>query len=251
MTGNNPSRPPDGATGAGQHARQQASRVGHQAAQAGGQMAHAAAEQGGHVAHEARQQMRNLTGETNTQLRGQAHAQKQRAVEGLRGFGRELNSMAECSQDSGMAAQAVRRAARVAEQAAGWIEHNEPAAMMDDVRAYARRHPGTFLAGAAVAGLLFGRLTRSLTGGGDGGRGAPTEAPRPGAAGVQPGETPAGPQPYDRTEAAPYERAEAAPYERTVAAPYEVEEPYVGAARVRNATPPGQPQADIRGGVAP
>ncbi|SCG77380.1 hypothetical protein GA0070609_5383 [Micromonospora echinaurantiaca] len=234
MTGINPSRPPDGATGAGQQARQQASRVGHQATQAGGQMAHAAAEQGGHIAHEARQQMRNLTGEANTQLRGQAHAQKQRAADGLRGFGRELSSMAECSQDSGMAAQAVRRAAHAAEQAAGWIEHNEPAAMMDDVRAYARRHPGTFLAGAAVAGLLFGRLTRSLTGGGDG-RGAPSEAPQPGAAGVQPGEMQAGQRPY----------------ERTVTAPYEAESPYVGASRVRSSTPPGRPEGEIPGGVAP
>ncbi|MGS2613137.1 hypothetical protein ACVCAH_01175 [Micromonospora sp. LZ34] len=237
MTGMNPSRPPDGAAGTGQQARQQASRVGHQATQAGGQIAHAAAEQGGHVAQEARQQARHLTGEATNQMRGQAHAQKQRAADGLRGIGRELNSMAECSQDSGMAAQAVRRAADVAEQAAGWIEHREPTAMMDEVRAYARQHPGTFLAGAAVAGLLFGRLTRSLKSPGDGGgRGAPSEEmAQPGGPGAMPGAPQAGPRPY----------------EQTVAAPYEAESPYVGAARVRNATPPGRPEGDIRGGVAP
>lgn len=239
MTGMNPSRPPDGAAGTGQQARQQASRVGHQATQAGGQMAHAAAEQGGHVAQEARQQARNLTGEATNQLRGQAHAQRQRAADGLRGIGRELNSMAECSQDSGMGAQVVRRAAGVAEQAAGWIEHREPAAMMDDVRAYARRHPGTFLAGAAVAGLLFGRLSRSLKSSGDGGPGAPSEAmPQPGGPGAMPGAPQPGPRPYEQ-------------YEQTVAAPYEAESPYVGAARVRNASPPGRPEGDIRGGVAP
>ncbi|MER5335000.1 hypothetical protein [Micromonospora sp. NPDC002717] len=243
MTGINPSRPPDGATGTGQQARQQASRVGHHAAQAGGQVAHAAAEQGGQVVSEARRQARNLTGEAGTQLRDQAQAQQRRAADGLRGIGRELGSMAERSEDSGMAAQMVRRAADAAQQAAGWLDEREPGAVVDEVRSYARRHPGTFLAGAAVAGVLVGRLTRNLTASGDGARGAgQPSTPMPGA---EPGT--GGPQPYERAVEAPYTAEEAHP--RTEA--YPREEAYTGMARVRNASPPGRPGPDIPGGVAP
>ncbi|MEK8109106.1 phage holin family protein [Micromonospora sp. M12] len=49
------------------------------------------------------------------------------------------------------------------QQAAGWLDEREPGEVLDEVRTYARRNPGTFLAGAAVAGLLVGRLTRGLT----------------------------------------------------------------------------------------
>ncbi|MBQ1072339.1 hypothetical protein KBX06_04035 [Micromonospora sp. C31] len=248
MTQMNPSRPPDGATGTAQQARQEASRVGHQAAQAGGQVAHNAAEKGGQVAHtaaeqggqvasEARRQARNLTGEAGTQLRDQARAQQHRAADGLRGIGRELGSMAQRSEDSGMAGQAVRRMADAAEQAAGWLDEREPAAVLGEVRSYARQHPGTFLAGAALAGMLVGRLTRNLTASGNGARGASQPSTPPSVTPAGPGAAPmpAGPQPY----------------ERTVEAPYVAEEAYTGTARVRNASPPGRQGPDIPGGVAP
>ncbi|WP_410814547.1 hypothetical protein [Micromonospora sp. 067-2] len=226
MTGTNPSRPPQGATGTGQQARQEASRVGQQAAQAGGQVAHAAAEQGGQVANEARQQARQLTGEATNQLREQARSQQQRAVDGLRDLGQGLNSMAEQDGDSGLAGQAVRRAGDAAQRAAGWLDGREPGEVLADVRTYARQHPGTFLAGAAVAGLLLGRLTRGLTGGGGGGMsgggmsgGSPT--PQTQATGV-------GPQPYEQPD-----------------------ESYTGVARAQNASPVGRPERDLPGGVAP
>ncbi|MEW2375902.1 hypothetical protein AB0883_07320 [Micromonospora sp. NPDC047812] len=244
MTQINPSRPPDGATGTAQQARQEASRVGHQTAQVGGHVAHTAAEQGGHVASEARRQAHHLTGEAGTQLRDQARAQQHRAAEGLRGIGRELSSMAERSEDSGMAGQAVRRAADAAQQAAGWLDEREPGAMLDDVRSYARRHPGTFLAGAALAGMLVGRLTRNLTASGDGARGAGRPSTPPTAAPTGPGTAPTGP-------AAAATTAGPQPYERSVEAPYLPEEAYTGTARVRNASPPGRQGPDIPGGVAP
>ncbi|MGC4787007.1 hypothetical protein ACLQ22_04050 [Micromonospora sp. DT178] len=244
MTQINPSRPPDGATGTAQQARQEASRVGHQTAQVGGHVAHTAAEQGGHVATEARRQAHHLTDEAGTQLRDQARAQQHRAAEGLRGIGRELSSMAERSEDSGMAGQAVRRAADAAQQAAGWLDEREPGAMLDDVRSYARRHPGTFLAGAALAGMLVGRLTRNLTASSDGARGAGRPSMPPTAAPTGPGTAPTGP-------AAAATTAGPQPYERSVEAPYQPEEAYTGTARVRNASPPGRQGPDIPGGVAP
>ncbi|MGY0005259.1 hypothetical protein [Micromonospora sp. I033] len=221
MTAINQGRPPGGT---GEQARQEASRVGQHAAQTGGRVAHAATEQGGQVAAEAWGQARNLTGEATAQLRDQARTQQQRAADGLRDLGRELGSMAERSGESGMAGEAVRRAADAAQRAAGWLDQREPGDVLDEVRGYARQHPGTFLAGAVVAGLLVGRLTRNVTASDGAGGGAQQ------ARGGQPAEPSAG---------------------RAVAAPYTGEQPYTGTARARNVSPAGRPEPDVPGGVAP
>ncbi|MEU7676298.1 hypothetical protein AB0C42_15980 [Micromonospora taraxaci] len=206
-------------SGRAQQARQEASRVGHQATQAGGQVAHSAAEQGGQVAAEARRQAQQLTGQAGGQLRDQAQTQQRRAAEGLRDLGQNLGSMAERDGDSGLAGQVVRKAADAAQQAAGWLDEREPGEVLDEVRTYARRHPGTFLAGAAVAGLLVGRLTRGLTApaSGNGGNGS--------AGGAQPA-----------PQGAPADTGQ---------------QPYVGTARAQNVSPAGRPESDLPGGVAP
>ncbi|GAA2715474.1 hypothetical protein ACFY2R_25680 [Micromonospora olivasterospora] len=225
MTAINQSRPPGGTT---EQARQAASQVGQQTAQAGGLVGHTAAEQGRQVAAQARQEARHLTGEATSQLRDQARTQQHRAAEGLRGLGRELGSMADRGGDSGLAGEAVRRAATAADRAAGWLDAREPGEMMDDVRGYARQHPGMFLAGAAVAGVLVGRLTRNLTSG-NGKR--PSEQA---AQTAQPGQ-PTGPQASQgATEAR-----------------YTGEGPYIGAARAQNVSPDGRRETDIPGGVTP
>ncbi|MFI6784172.1 hypothetical protein [Micromonospora sp. NPDC050276] len=205
-------------SGRGQQARQEASRVGQQAAQAGGQVAHTAAEQGGQVAAEARRQAQQLTGEATGQLREQAQSQQRRAAAGLRDLGQNLSSMAERDGDAGLAGQVVRKAADAAQQTAGWLDEREPGEVLDEVRTYARRHPATFLAGAAVAGLLVGRLTRGLTappsGNGQGGSGSGASSPAQGA-------------------------------------PADAGQPYVGTARAQNVSPTGQPARNLPGGVAP
>ncbi|MEV6375984.1 hypothetical protein [Micromonospora musae] len=220
MTAINRNRPPDSTT---EQARQQASRVGHSTAQAGSQVGHAMAEQGREVTAQARQQVRNLGGEAGSQLRDQAESQKHRAAEGLRGLGRDLDSMAQGSE-SQLAGEAVRRAADVAQRAAGWLDENEPADVLHEVRGYARRHPGVFLAGTAAAGLLFGRFVRNMSSSGNGRR--------------------SGGQPYQPTEAGPYQQQ--------VDTPYEAAGPYAGMQRAQNISPDGRRQdPGISGGVAP
>ncbi|GAB3951736.1 hypothetical protein GCM10027614_54210 [Micromonospora vulcania] len=94
--------------------------------------------------------------------------------------------------------------------------------MLDDVRTYARRHPGTFLAGAAVAGLLVGRLTRGLTASGsDGSAGG-------GSAGGSAGGGSAG-----------------------GSAGAAAEQPYTGTARAQNVSPAGRTEPDVPGRVGP
>ncbi|MEU8264100.1 hypothetical protein AB0C02_26185 [Micromonospora sp. NPDC048999] len=225
MTAINQSRPPGDTT---EQARRAASQVGQQTTQAGGQVGHAVAEQGRQLAAQARQEARNLSGEATSQLHDQARTQQHRAAEGLRGLGRELGSMADRGGDTGMAGEAVRRAAMVADRTAGWLDEREPGEVMDDVRGYARQHPGMFLAGAAVAGVLVGRLTRNLASG-NGRR--PSE---------QMGQTS---QPGHPTGQQASEEA--------VQAPYTGEGPYIGAARAQTARPASQRETNLPGEVAP
>ncbi|GIJ22671.1 hypothetical protein [Micromonospora lutea] len=158
--------PPDrsGGDGAGK-IRQEATQVGRETAQAGGQLAHETVEQGKQVAAETRHQARNLVKEVSVQARTQAQEQQNRAAESLRTLGDQLRTMADSGDQNGMAAEVARRGADAAQQAAGWLDEREPGDLVREVRDYARRHPGTFLAGAAIAGLLAGRFGRALTGG--------------------------------------------------------------------------------------
>lgn len=143
-------------------ARQQAGRVGQTAKEAGGQVASSAAEQTRNVAAEAKGQARNLLNETQDQVREQAGIQKDRAAGGLRGLADELRAMADGTPygRSGIASDIARQAADRAQSFAGWLERREPGDLVEEARSLARRRPGTFLLGAAAAGVLAGRLTR-------------------------------------------------------------------------------------------
>jgi hypothetical protein len=160
--------PPGAAGGKAHQARQEVTNVGHAATQAGSQVVQQAAGQGKQVAAETGRQVRDLGGQASAQVRQQAQAQQKRAADGLRALSTQLQTMASKSEQDGGAKEIVCRASDAAQRAAGWLERREPGELVNEVRDYARQHPGAFLAGATVAGLLVGRLTRGLTGGGEG-----------------------------------------------------------------------------------
>ena len=146
-------------------AKEQAGRVGQKATEAGGQVAQATREQAQQVVGEAKQQARDLVGEARTQVRNQAGSQRDRAVQGLRMFGDELDQMAQQGGQSGLATEVARQLSSRTRDLAGHLERHEPSDLLDQVRAYARRRPVVFLAGAALAGVVAGRLTKSLAAG--------------------------------------------------------------------------------------
>ena len=160
----------DGAGGAGTVAKEQAGQVGQTAAQAGGQVAQTTKEQATNVVGEAKQQGRDLVWEARTQVGEQAGTQKARAVDGLRSLGDELQQMAGQGGQSGIAAEVARQAATRAHGLADHLDRHEPSDLLDQVRTYARRRPVVFLTGAAVLGVLAGRLTRNLASDGSGSR---------------------------------------------------------------------------------
>jgi hypothetical protein len=143
-------------------AKEQAASVGHTAAEGGSQVLRTTAEQGRHVAGEAGDRARELYGAARDELRGQVGQQQRRAAGGLRSVSGELRTMADQGGGSGPATELAHRASGTIDQIADWLERREPGDVLDEVKRYARRHPGAFLTGAAVLGVLAGRLTRGL-----------------------------------------------------------------------------------------
>jgi uncharacterized membrane protein YqjE len=178
-------------TGAGEQAKHVASTAADQTQQVAG----TAQEEIAKVAGEARAQAQDLVGEARTQaaqvLGEQAGTQRDRVVSTLSGLSSDLRSMADGAQDSGLAATLAREAADRARTLEQHLDGRDPAALLDDVRRFARQRPGLFLAGALVAGIAAGRLTRGAQaaqsegttgtaspGGGTTGTGAPSAGGR-------------------------------------------------------------------------
>ena len=141
----------DAAAGVGQHARE-----------AGGQVAGTATDQARQVVAETGRQARDLLGEAQGHAQSQASAQQERAAQQLHSVADEVGQMASNGDQSGVATEFARQAADRMHGAASWLEQREPGDLLDEVRNFARRRPGAFLIGAAVAGLAAGRLTRGL-----------------------------------------------------------------------------------------
>jgi hypothetical protein len=151
---------PSGSTGS---ATGQVGSATEQAAESGKHVAGVAREQAAGVTSEAREQTRRLMDQAGTEVRSQAQGQQQRLAGSLRSIGQELSTMCENGQQSGPATQVTRQLSEYSHQAADWLDRRDPQDVLDDVRRFARRKPGTFLAIAAVTGLVAGRLTQGLT----------------------------------------------------------------------------------------
>lgn len=167
----------------GELARDEAGALTGQAKTEGRHVAHEAKVQAGEVAAEARHQVQSLTGQTRQALTDAAGQQQQRAGTGLRTLSDEFAALADGTPQSGIAADLVQSTAGRLSEAAQWLERDSQT-VLDDVRRYARRNPVTFLALCAGAGLLAGRLTRSLKDAPDTGTASGHQAPghRPPAA---------------------------------------------------------------------
>ena len=144
-----------------QTAKDEAANVGQTAKEATGQVATTATEQAKNVAGETKRQAKDLIDQAGSQVTEQAGAQKDKASAGLRSLADELRSMAEGNgAQGGMTGDLARQAADKAHAFAGWLDQRDPGSLLEEIRQLARRKPGTFLIGAALAGVAAGRLTR-------------------------------------------------------------------------------------------
>jgi hypothetical protein len=116
----------------------------------------------GSVVREAKLQLEDLYAQTKRELGDQASTQQQRLASGLRSFSGELGSMARNADGNGVASDLVQRASQRADSMASWLSQRDPAAVLQEVKAFARRRPGVFIGVAALTGIVVGRLTRAL-----------------------------------------------------------------------------------------
>ena len=145
--------PPQGSTS------DQAGQAAATAKDEGRHVAGVAQDEARKVAAEARDQVHGLVDQATTQVEEQSRTQKDRLAQTARTFGEDLESMA--SSTDGLAATVARQVADQARTLSSQLESREPAELLDEVRRFARRRPGTFLLGALAAGVVAGRLTRS------------------------------------------------------------------------------------------
>ncbi len=141
-------------------AKREAADVARTAAQSGGQVGETAGDQAKRVASATAEQARDLMEEGRTQLTDQAREGQRKAAGGLHTLADQLHDMSQKAGGEGLAPEIARQAAERARGVASWLDEREPGALIEEVRRFARRKPGAFLAGAAIAGVLVGRLTR-------------------------------------------------------------------------------------------
>ncbi|MFG2988982.1 hypothetical protein ACGFZK_06705 [Streptomyces sp. NPDC048257] len=136
-----------------------AALVGDKAAEVGG----TAKEQASKVVGEASAQARDLVGELRTQLTGQAETQTHRLAENVRRLSQELRELGENGKPDSTMADVARQMADGGHQVAAHMEKRGPDGLVSDLQNFARRRPGVFLAGAALAGFVVARAGKGVS----------------------------------------------------------------------------------------
>ena len=144
-------------------AKEQSVDVADSAKQAGAQVAQTVKEQAAGVTNEAGRQAKQLLAEAQSELSEQAAQQQRKVAGGLHALADELDGMVRGSEQDGVATDLARQAAEKARQIGTWLEDRDPGSLLDEVRDFGRRRPGAYLAMAAGAGILAGRLARGVS----------------------------------------------------------------------------------------
>lgn len=142
-------------------AKGEARQVADTAVGSGKEVAQTARDEAAHLAAETRQQAASLLDTVRAEIGAQAGTQQNRIANALHALSRELGSMASSSPESGPLTDLACQASQKGGEVAHWLRNREPADVLEAVRSYARRRPGTFLALCGLTGVLAGRLTRS------------------------------------------------------------------------------------------
>lgn len=146
-------------------AKDEAAAVAGHAAGRAKNVAETAQAEAANVAAEAKTNAKDLLYQAKADLTDQAGAQQQKAAKGIRTLSSQLHTMADASEEPGVAADLIRQAAERSQSVASWLENRDPGSLLEEVKSFARQRPGTFLLVAAGAGLLAGRLGRNLQAG--------------------------------------------------------------------------------------
>lgn len=146
------------------------------ASESGAELAEVAKDELLRVAGEARDQVGQLWAQAGEQVRSQVDAGRRQLADLLHSLASELGEMASKSTQDGPVTALAKQAAHHSGQWSHWLANTELDELGVQIRGFARRRPVVFLAGAAAAGIVVGRLSRGLM-----------AAPPPTSAAPQPG----------------------------------------------------------------
>ena len=164
-------------------AKDEAAQVGQVAASAATDVAGTAKQQAGQVAGEAVNQLKSLTDDARNQATQQVSNATEQLSTKVRSLAGEMRDLGQGKGDAnGTVAGLVQQLADRGEQLADQISARGPGGLVQDLRSFAARKPGTFLLGALAAGVATGRLVRGAV---DASSSSPTGSPATDRYGVQ------------------------------------------------------------------
>lgn len=140
---------------------EQASQVAGAAGTAAADVASTAKAEAANVIGEGLDQARDLVSTVRTQVGEQVSSQGDRLTESLRTLSTQLSD----GDTSGIVGQLLQEAGQRISSLADYAERTGPQGIVEDLRSYARRNPGSFLIGAAIAGLVSGRVVKGISAG--------------------------------------------------------------------------------------
>ncbi|RYZ28900.1 MAG: hypothetical protein EOP01_06075, partial [Propionibacteriaceae bacterium] len=144
-------------------AKESAGQVKDTAVEQGQQVAAVAKDEAAQVKDQAVGSIKDIIGQGRTELTSQVGTSQNRLAEYVHSLADELGTMASGGSDgSGPLADLAHRGARTGGELSKWLSDHEPADVLDEVTRFARRRPWTFLGASLVAGVVVGRVTRSL-----------------------------------------------------------------------------------------
>ena len=148
-------------------AKEQVREVAQSTAEQAGQVRDSVKEQASQVADEVKTQGREVLERTKEQVRQQGEAQTQQVAGSLRTLGEQAQALADGrTEDAGPVVDYVRQASDRLQGMATRLEERGAQGLVQDLEEFGRRRPGAFLAGAALAGFVVGRVVRSASPGG-------------------------------------------------------------------------------------
>jgi hypothetical protein len=149
--------------------------VAHTAQHHATEIAHDARDEVGDLVAEARVQARSVVDDTRRQMREQADQQAVKVAGTMKRISRELSELADGRADQAQTVRPyLRDLARPIDDVARRLEAGRVDGLVADVQRFARRRPGAFLAIAAGAGFVAGRMARAMKDESDEGNGATT-----------------------------------------------------------------------------
>lgn len=141
-------------------AKEKASDALGSASEHGSHVAETAKDEAVKVATEAKEKATDLLSDLRSQVDEQSKAQLKGLSAKLGELADELQDMVSGSEQGGTVRDVAQQLVDKTHQLSSHLEGRQPTDLLEDLRSFARRRPGTFLAGAGIAGVLAGRLTR-------------------------------------------------------------------------------------------